>query len=95
MRLPPAIYNTFKADVPDVQYHELPGVCSHFAVAADGAIYKFVPITIRCRHVVGLNYTAVGIEHVGFSDQDLNCPAQLNASLQSYAVASLQARAAG
>jgi N-acetylmuramoyl-L-alanine amidase len=78
-----AIYNTFKPNVPDVQYHELPGVCSHFAVAADGTIYKFVPITIRCRHVVGLNYTAVGIEHVGFSDQDiLNRPAQLNASLQ-------------
>ena len=78
-----AIYNTFKSDRPDVEFHELPNVCSHFAVAANGAIYKFVPINIRCRHVVGLNYTAVGIEHVGFSDQDiLNRPAQLNASLQ-------------
>ncbi len=78
-----AIYNTFKPDVPDVEFHQLPGVCSHFAVSATGQIYKFVPISIRCRHVVGLNYTAVGIEHVGFSDQDiLNRPAQLNASLQ-------------
>lgn len=78
-----AIYNTFKSDRPDVEFHELPNVCAHFAVAANGAIYKFVPISIRCRHVVGLNYTAVGIEHVGFSDQDiLNRPAQLNASLQ-------------
>jgi N-acetyl-anhydromuramyl-L-alanine amidase AmpD len=78
-----AIYNTFKSDRADVEFHELPNVCSHFAVAANGAIYKFVPISIRCRHVVGLNYTAVGIEHVGFSDQDiLSRPAQLNASLQ-------------
>jgi N-acetyl-anhydromuramyl-L-alanine amidase AmpD len=78
-----AIFNTFAPDRPDVEFHELPGVCSHFAVSATGAIYKFVPISIRCRHVVGLNHVAVGIEHVGFSDQDiLNRPAQLNASLQ-------------
>ena len=78
-----AIYNTFAPDRPDVEFHQLPGVCSHFAVSATGRIYKFVPISIRCRHVVGLNHRAVGIEHVGFSDQDiLNRPAQLNASLR-------------
>ncbi|HSR25630.1 MAG TPA: peptidoglycan recognition family protein [Candidatus Eisenbacteria bacterium] len=78
-----AIYNTFAPDRPDVQFHELPNVCSQFAVAASGAVYKFVPPTIRCRHTVGLNYTAIGVEHVGFSDQDiLNRPAQLNGSLQ-------------
>jgi N-acetylmuramoyl-L-alanine amidase len=78
-----AIFNTFRPDTPDVEFHQLPGVCSHFAVSASGAVYKFVPPTIRCRHVVGLNYTAIGIEHVGFSDQDiLNRPAQLNGSLQ-------------
>jgi N-acetylmuramoyl-L-alanine amidase len=78
-----SIFNTFRTDQPDVEFHELPNVCSHFAVSASGAVYKFVPPTIRCRHVVGLNYTAIGIEHVGFSDQDiLNRPAQLNGSLQ-------------
>jgi N-acetylmuramoyl-L-alanine amidase len=78
-----AIFNTFAPDRPDVEFHELPGVCSHFAVSATGAIYKFVPISTRCRHTVGLNHVAVGIEHVGFSDQDiLNRPAQLNASLR-------------
>jgi N-acetylmuramoyl-L-alanine amidase len=77
-----SIFNTFRTDQPDVEFHELPNVCSHFAVGADGGIYKFVPVSIRCRHVVGLNYTAIGIEHVGFSDQDiLGRPAQLNASL--------------
>jgi N-acetylmuramoyl-L-alanine amidase-like protein len=78
-----AIFNTFAPDTPDVEFHQLPGVCSHFAVSAGGGVYKFVPPTIRCRHTVGLNHVAIGIEHVGFSDQDiLNRPAQLNASLQ-------------
>jgi N-acetyl-anhydromuramyl-L-alanine amidase AmpD len=78
-----AIFNTFAPDRPDVEFHQLPGVCSHFAVSSTGAIYKFVPVSIRCRHVVGLNHVAIGIEHVGFSDQDiLGRAAQLNASLQ-------------
>ncbi|MFL5907365.1 MAG: N-acetylmuramoyl-L-alanine amidase [Solirubrobacterales bacterium] len=78
-----SIFNTFAPDRPDVEFHQLPGVCSHYAVAASGAVYKFVPPTIRCRHTVGLNYIAIGVEHVGFSDQDiLNRPAQLNGSLQ-------------
>jgi N-acetylmuramoyl-L-alanine amidase len=78
-----AIFNTFAPDRPDVEFHQLPGVCSHFAVSATGAIYKFVPVSTRCRHTVGLNHVAIGIEHVGFSDQDiLGRPAQLNASLQ-------------
>ena len=78
-----SIFNTFRTDQPDVEFHELPNVCSHFAVSASGAAYKFVPPTIRCRHTVGLNWTAIGVEHVGFSDQDiLGRPAQLNGSLQ-------------
>jgi len=77
------IFNTFAPDRPDVEFHELPGVCSHFAVSASGGIYKFVPVSTRCRHTVGLNHVAIGIEHVGFSDQDiLDRPAQLNASLR-------------
>jgi hypothetical protein len=78
-----SIFNTFRTDQPDVEFHELPNVCSHYAVAASGGVYKFVPPTIRCRHTVGLNWTAIGVEHVGFSDQDiLGRPAQLNGSLQ-------------
>jgi N-acetylmuramoyl-L-alanine amidase len=78
-----SIYNTFAPDTPDVEFHSLPGVCSHYAVSASGGVYKFVPPTIRCRHVVGLNHVAIGIEHVGFSDSDiLGRPAQLNGSLQ-------------
>jgi N-acetyl-anhydromuramyl-L-alanine amidase AmpD len=78
-----AIYNTFAPNNPDVEFHELPGVCSHFAIGADGRIVKFVALNVRCRHVVGLNHVSIGIEHVGFSDAEiLNRPAQLNASLR-------------
>jgi beta-N-acetylhexosaminidase len=78
-----AIYNVFAPDRPDPELHELPNVCSHFAVGPSGKIWQFVPLNIRCRHTVGLNYTAIGIEHVGFSDADiLNRPPQLKASLR-------------
>ena len=78
-----SIFNTFAPDTPDPELHELPNVCAHFAVGPTGRIWQFVPLNIRCRHTVGLNYTAIGIEHVGFSDADiLNRPAQLKASLR-------------
>jgi N-acetylmuramoyl-L-alanine amidase len=75
-------YSTFAADAPDQELHELPGVCAHFVIDTDGTIYRLVPLTIMCRHTVGLNYTAIGIEHVGTSDaQILGNPRQLRASL--------------
>jgi N-acetylmuramoyl-L-alanine amidase len=74
--------NTFAADTPDVELHELPGVCSHFVIDTDGTIYQLVSLSQMCRHTVGLNYTAIGIEHAGFSDQQiLNNRSQLQASL--------------
>jgi N-acetylmuramoyl-L-alanine amidase len=48
---------------------EFPGVCSHFIIDTDGTIYQLAPLGVRCRHVVGMNYTSIGIEHVGTSDQ--------------------------
>jgi beta-N-acetylhexosaminidase len=76
-------YNTFAADVPDAELHQLPGTCAHFIIDRDGAIYQLVKLTIICRHTVGLNWTAIGIEHVGFSDaQILHDRRQLAASLK-------------
>ena len=60
-------YNTFASDHADSELHELPNVCAHFVIDTNGTIYQLVPLTIRCRHTVGLNYTAIGIEHVGRS----------------------------
>jgi N-acetylmuramoyl-L-alanine amidase len=78
-----AVFGTFAPDVPDPELHELPGVCSHFVVGADGRIVQMVPVSIMCRHTVGLNYTAIGIEHVGFRDSDvLDNPRELRASLR-------------
>jgi N-acetylmuramoyl-L-alanine amidase len=62
---------TFVPDRPDVELHELPGVCSHFVVDRNGAIYQLVSLKLMCRHTVGLNYTAIGIEHAGFKDSDV------------------------
>jgi hypothetical protein len=78
-----AVFATFARDVPDVELHELPQVCSHYVVGSDGSIVQMVPLTLMCRHTVGLNYTAIGIEHVGFRDGDvLGDAAQLRASLR-------------
>jgi N-acetylmuramoyl-L-alanine amidase len=77
------VYDTFAPNQPDVELHELPGICSHFVVDRDGTIYRLVPTSIMCRHTVGLNYTAIGIEHVGRSDaQVLGDPRQMAASLR-------------
>ncbi len=78
-----AAWNTFAPDRPDVELHELPGVCSHFIVDRDGTIYQLVPLGTMCRHTVGLNWTAIGIEHVGMNDEQvLGDAAQMRASLQ-------------
>jgi N-acetyl-anhydromuramyl-L-alanine amidase AmpD len=77
-----ATWNTFAADSPDPELGELPGTCAHFVVDRDGTIYQLVSTTVRCRHAVGLNWTAIGIEHVGTSDASiLDDPRQLRASL--------------
>jgi N-acetylmuramoyl-L-alanine amidase-like protein len=46
---------------------EKPGVCAHFVIDTDGTIYQLVSLRIRCRHAIGMNWTAIGIEHVGTS----------------------------
>jgi beta-N-acetylhexosaminidase len=76
------VWSTFAHDVPDVELHELPQVCAHFVIDRDGTIYELVPPNLICRHTVGLNWTAIGIEHVGTSDaQVMGDRRQLRASL--------------
>ena len=64
-------YNTFASDTPDSELHELPGTCAHFVVDRDGTIHQLVSLGTMCRHTVGLNWTAIGIENVGFSDAEV------------------------
>ena len=77
------IFNTFRTDQPDVEFGELPNVCAHFAVNDKGRIQQYVPLSIRCRHTVGLNDRSIGIEHTGFSDgQVLSDKDQMHSSLK-------------
>ena len=55
-------FNTFANNAPDVEYGERPGVCAHFVIDRDGTIHQLVSLRWRCRHTVGLNDTAIGIE---------------------------------
>ena len=74
-------WNTFAAN--SRHNGELPGTCAHFIIDTDGTIYQLVPLEIRCRHAVGMNWTSVGIEHVGTSDAHvLNNHAQMRSSLR-------------
>jgi N-acetylmuramoyl-L-alanine amidase len=57
-----AAWNTFASNAPSLG--ELPGTCSHFIVSKGGQIHRTVKPTIRCRHAIGLNYTAIGVEMV-------------------------------
>jgi hypothetical protein len=73
-------WQTFASNAPHLG--ELPGICAHFIVGRDGTIFQLVPLSVMCRHTVGLNWTAVGIEHVASSDaQVLSDRAQRSASL--------------
>lgn len=78
-----ATFNAFAPDVADPELHEKPGTCAHFAIGRDGTIWQLVALGTMCRHTVGLNWTAIGIEHVGYRDGDvLGDRRQLRASLR-------------
>ena len=48
----------------------------------NGTIYQLVRLNLMCRHTVGLNWAAIGIEHVGMAASEvLQNDAQMQASL--------------
>ena len=78
-----ATYGLFASNAPDAELHERPGTCAQFVIARSGRIFQLTPVTFLCRHTVGLNWAAIGIEHVGYSDgQVLGNEAQMTASLR-------------
>ncbi len=78
-----ATFNTFASDAPDIELHERPGTCAHFVVDPSGTIHQLVSLKWICRHTVGLNWTAIGIEHVGFREAGvLGSVRMLRASLR-------------
>jgi hypothetical protein len=78
----PGVHSLFAANQPN--HGELPGVCAHFVVDQDGTIYQQAPLRAMCRHAIGLNDRAIGIEMIqktgpsaGWADQQiLHRPAQ-------------------
>jgi hypothetical protein len=56
----------FEADLPN--RGERPGTCAHYVVDQDGSIYELVPPTVMCRHAIGLNHLAIGVEFVQSSN---------------------------
>jgi hypothetical protein len=74
-------FTTFASNAPNLG--ERPGVCTHFLIDRDGTIHQLLSLKFMCRHVVGLNHTSIGIEHVGTSDaQVMGNRRQLDASLR-------------
>jgi hypothetical protein len=55
-------FNTFASNDPSLG--ERPGVCSQFIVDKDGTIHQLTRLYVRCRHTIGLNHVALGIEMV-------------------------------
>ena len=46
-------------------------VTAHYLVDKDGAIYRLAPENVVCRHTIGFNHVALGIENVGADSDDL------------------------
>lgn len=64
-----------------IQYASSLNVSSQYLVDRDGTIFQLMPDSLFARHVIGLNYCAIGVENVGSEKQPLT-KAQLNANVQ-------------
>ena len=62
MRLKP---ERLLSDRKDIVKASALNVSAHFLVDRDGTIYRLMPENRMARHVIGLNYYAIGIENVG------------------------------
>lgn len=56
-------------------------ISAHFLIDRDGTIFRQLPDTAFARHVIGLNYCAIGVENIG-SDKLPLTKAQLKANEQ-------------
>ncbi|NEW61228.1 N-acetylmuramoyl-L-alanine amidase [Sulfurovum sp. bin170] len=59
-------------------------VSAHFLIDRDGTIYRLMPDNWMARHVIGLNYSSIGVENVGGegNKKDDLTPAQLEANIK-------------
>lgn len=68
---------------PDIAGAGDVNVSTQFLVDTDGTIYRLMPETWMARHVIGLNYDAIGVENVGTGtpDDDTLTDAQIAANI--------------
>ncbi len=74
---------TLFSDRNDIANAGLLNVSAHFIVDRDGTIYRLMPENWMARHVIGLNYSSIGIENIGGEGnikEDLT-PAQVRANI--------------
>lgn len=70
------------SDRPYIQKASALNVSTHFMVDRDGTIYRLMDENLMARHVIGLNYSSIGIENVGGKDNKENLTqAQLRANI--------------
>ena len=65
-----------------IQHAGALNVSSHYMIDRDGTIYRLIPDTVMARHVIGLNYCAIGIENIGDGQQYALTEAQLSANVR-------------
>jgi beta-N-acetylhexosaminidase len=71
------------SDRKDIVKASALNVSSHYMVDRDGTIYRLMPDNWMARHVIGLNYSTIGIENIGGKGnkaEDLT-PAQLKSNI--------------
>ncbi|MDQ1244573.1 MAG: N-acetylmuramoyl-L-alanine amidase [Campylobacterota bacterium] len=56
---------TLPSDRPEIVNGGAVNVSAHFMVERDGTIHQLMPLEYMARHVIGLNYSSIGIENVG------------------------------
>ena len=52
-------------DRPEIAAAGAVNVSAHFMIEKNGTIHQLMPLIFMARHVIGLNYNAIGIENVG------------------------------
>lgn len=69
-------YKTLYPSTLSTQRHDIASasdlnVCAHFLIKRDGSIFQLLPLPYFARHVIGLNYHAIGIENIGSDSSPL------------------------
>ncbi|MBD3823905.1 MAG: N-acetylmuramoyl-L-alanine amidase [Epsilonproteobacteria bacterium] len=70
-------------DRSDINKGGMLNVSAHYLVGRDGKVYEMMSPDMMARHVIGLNYFAIGIENVGARNLEDNLTqAQLQANIE-------------